>query len=396
MNILLLVDCYLPSTKSSAKLIHDLAYEFYHQGHIPTIVAPDDALTVRMAAFHEENIRVLRIKTGKIKTASRFVRALNEMRLSTLLWKRGKEFFLSNRFDLIVYYSPSIFWGSIVKRLKYLYDCSSYLILRDIFPQWTVDAGILKESVIYRYFKWKEMQNYNAADIIGVQSPANLLYFEANCLNKKCQLEVLYNWTTLREENIQLGAHRVRLGLEGKVVFFYGGNIGVAQDMDNIVRLSNNLLDEPSAYFLLVGGGSEVPRLRADIASKGLTNIAIHDAVGQREYLSMLAEFDVGLISLDRGLKTHNFPGKMLGYMYNAMPILASINKGNDLKNIIEDAEAGFVCFNGEDDKLYELAKRLLHDSDLRRKTGKNARVLLENKFSVSRAASQILSHFIP
>ena len=151
-----------------------------------------------------------------------------------------------------------------------------------------------------------------------------------------------------------------------------------------------------SAYFLLVGGGSEVPRLRADIASKGLTNIAIHDAVGQREYLSMLAEFDVGLISLDRGLKTHNFPGKMLGYMYNAMPILASINKGNDLKNIIEDAEAGFVCFNGEDDKLYELAKRLLHDSDLRRKTGKNARVLLENKFSVSRAASQILSHFIP
>ena len=62
------------------------------------------------------------------------------------------------------------------------------------------------------------------------------------------------------------GDHRKRLGLQGKVVFFYGGNIGIAQDMDNIVRLAVNLQNEPDAYFLLVGEGSEVPRLRAEIA----------------------------------------------------------------------------------------------------------------------------------
>ena len=35
------------------------------------------------------------------------------------------------------------------------------------------------------------------------------------------------------------------------MVFFYGGNIGVAQDLDNIVRLAASLRDEPQAYFLL-------------------------------------------------------------------------------------------------------------------------------------------------
>jgi len=394
MNILLLVDCYLPSTKSSPKLIHDLACEFYHQGHAPTVVAPDDALSIYMEVSHEQDIRIVRFKTGKIKTASRFVRALNEMSLSSLLWKRGKEFFLENRFDVIVYYSPSIFWGSIVKRLKEFYDCPSYLILRDIFPKWAVDAGILKEGIIYRYFKWKEMQNYKAADIIGVQSPANLRYFEENGLDKQYQLEVLYNWTTLREDNVQLGAHRERLGLQGKFVFFYGGNIGVAQDMNNIIRLAKNLRNESSAYFLLVGYGSEVPRLRADIASNGLTNIAIHDAVGQREYLSMLSEFDVGLISLDRGLKTQNLPGKMLGYMYYSMPILASINPGNDLKEIIEDMNAGLVCMNGDDEILAAHARKLLRDENYRRQLGENAHTLLEKNFSVYRAACQILSHF--
>ncbi len=394
MNILLLVDCYLPSTKSSAKLVHDLAYEFYHQGHATTIVAPDDTLPVRINICHEENIRILRVKVGKIKKASRFVRALNEMSLSSLVWKRGKAFFLGNLFDVIVYYSPSIFWGSLVKRLKNHYGCRSYLILRDIFPQWTVDAGILNKGIIYSYFKWKEMQNYNAADIIGVQSPANLRYFEENGLDKQYHLEVLYNWTTLREDNIPLGAHRERLGLHGKVVFFYGGNIGVAQDMDNIIRLAKNLHDEPFAYFLLVGDGSEVPRLKAAISSNNLTNIAIHDAVGQREYLSMLTEFDVGLISLDRGLKTQNFPGKMLSYMYCSMPILASINSGNDLKTILEEQEAGLVCINGEDEKLAANARSLLSNAGLRRQLGNNARALLEDKFSVSKATEQILSHF--
>jgi len=134
--------------------------------------------------------------------------------------------------------------------------------------------------------------------------------------------------------------------------------------------------------------------LRDAIASKGLANIAIHVAVGKRAYVSMLSEFDVGLISLHRGLKTQDFPGKMLGYMFHSMPILASINPGNDLKEIMEGRQAGLVCVNGDDALFAAHARRLVRDNDLRRLLGKNARVLLESTFSVSKAAGQILSHF--
>jgi glycosyltransferase involved in cell wall biosynthesis len=394
MRILLLVVYYLPSTMSSGKLMYDLAAEFLRLGHEPIVVAPDENILKDVEITIENGIKVLRVRTGKIKTASRWIRGLNEARLSGIIWKKGRHFFDENPCALIVYYSPTIFFGSLVKRLKKYFACPSYLILRDIFPQWAVDAGVLSQGMIYKFFKFKERQNYDAADIIGVQSPANLRYFEENDPDKKYRVEVLFNWTALTEENIQPGAYRDKLGLQGKVVFFYGGNIGVAQDMDNIIRLADNLRDESSAYFLLVGDGSEVPRLKAGIASKGLTNIAIHNAVGQREYLSMLSEFDVGLISLNRGLKTQNFPGKMLGYMYHSIPILASINSGNDLKEILEGQEAGLVCMNGEDDLFTAHARRLVRDEEYRRLLGKNARALLESTFSVSKAAKQILSHF--
>jgi glycosyltransferase involved in cell wall biosynthesis len=227
-----------------------------------------------------------------------------------------------------------------------------------------------------------------------VQSPANLCYFVKDGLEKKYRLEVLYNWTTLDEINIPYSNYREQFGLKGKVVFLYGGNIGIAQDMDNIIRLAESLLDEPTAYFLLVGGGSEVERLREIIKRKNLTNITVHAAVDTQRYLAMLSEFDVGLISLDCKFKTQNYPGKMLGYMYYSMPILASINPGNDLKETLEEKLAGLVSINGNDAQFRDNALQLIRDRNLRHQLGLNARSLLESTFSVSRAAKQILGHF--
>ena len=109
--------------------------------------------------------------------------------------------------------------------------------------------------------------------------------------------------------------------------------------------------------------------------------MAIHPAVNQRDYLCMLSEFDIGLISLDRRLKTQNFPGKMLGYMYNAKPILASINQGNDLQDILQAHDAGLVSHNGDDETFYNHALQLIRNPGLREQMGRNGRVLLEKFF---------------
>ena len=243
-------------------------------------------------------------------------------------------------------------------------------------------------------FRRFEKINYDAADVIGVQSPANLHYFSERGLDKKYRLETLYNWMSLNEPYEGSGYFRNEFGLRGKIVFFYGGNIGVAQDIDNIVRVAIRLRDESGVHFLLVGDGSEVPRLKREIERAGLKNILIHPAMGQRDYMKMIADMDICLISLDKKLKTHNYPGKMLGYMYHAKPILASINPGNDLQEMLQTNDAGLVCHNGEDDVFYNHALELIRNADLRRQLGMNGRNLLEKTFSVSTAASQILSHF--
>jgi len=79
--------------------------------------------------------------------------------------------------------------------------------------------------------------------------------------------------------------------------------------------------------------------------------------------------------------------------MYHSKPILASINAGSDLKNVLDAHQAGLVCYNGEDDIFCEYAIRLVNDENFRKNLGRNARSLLESKFSVTTAANLILSH---
>ena len=110
-----------------------------------------------------------------------------------------------------------------------------------------------------------------------------------------------------------------------------------------------------------MGRGNEVQLVRAAIEEHNLENMTLLPSVSQDEFKLMLAEFDVGLFTLHKEHSTHNFPGKLLGYMVQELPILGSINEGNDLKEIVEEARAGLVTVNGEDKALYENTLKLMH-----------------------------------
>jgi O26-antigen biosynthesis N-acetyl-L-fucosamine transferase len=393
LRVLILVDCYYPSPKSSAKLVHDLGIELHRRGHSVVVLTPSGGVCEPFTISMEDGLLIARVRAGNVKSSNKALRALAEARLSANLWRRAKAFLRENRCDLLLFYSPSIFFGPLVRKLKALWGCPAYLILRDIFPEWAVDAGILRRGLVHRFFHRMEVYQYQTADLIAVQSPGNLEYFARAFRRNQFRLKVLYNWALLNETDLPNTNWRARLGLENKLVFVYGGNIGVAQDLDNLLRLAVRLAQRTNIHFLLVGSGSEVARLNESIAAQGLRNIQIVPAVSQNEYLSMISEFDVGLISLDARFKTHNIPGKLLSYLYWGLPVLASVNPGNDLSDLLNRNRAGFCVVNGDQENLVAAAQRLVDDPVLRSEMGGNGRRLLEETFSVKAAADQMLAH---
>jgi hypothetical protein len=80
------------------------------------------------------------------------------------------------------------------------------------------------------------------------------------------------------------------------------------------------------------------------------------------EIAGLYAQCHVGIVALDPRHKTHNIPGKFLSYMQSGLPVLASINPGNDLVGLIDGERVGRVCTDHSVETLEVLAKELLQD----------------------------------
>jgi len=394
MHLALICDDYYPdSTRVSAKMMHELACDFQQNGHEVSVFCPSNNNLKTIECLCIDGVRVYKFPNGPVKNVSKIRRAINESMLSINAWRHLSGIIKGNAIDGVVYYSPSIFFGLIVKKIKKIWNCNSYLILRDSFPQWLVDQNIIRKGgMAERYFKLFEKINYQSADSIGVMSQKNHEIFVENFKHFKDKAEVLYNWASISNiDNIEQSNLRSELGLENKIIFFYGGNIGHAQDMANIMRLVKGMKDYDNVHFLLIGQGDEVSLVQQYIFEHALKNCTYLPSISQEEYKAVLKCVDIGLFSLARNHSIHNFPGKLLGYMANKLPILGSVNEGNDLKDVVSQAGAGFIYTNGEDDQLLHAAIELATSSQLREAVGKKSLSLLNEKFTVMSASSKIL-----
>lgn len=396
MRITILADSYLPQATSCAHQIRDLAVALTGMGIEVIVAAPAQGIKSKAEIIRDSGITVARVRTNDFKNAALPLRAWAERRLPSLMWSRLGGFFRQNPCQMICTYAPSIFWAPLIRKLKRLWGTSAYLILRDIFPQWALDLGLLKPGgPALAYLRKVEAKLYNSVDAIGVQSPANLNYFSKLAYSPSARLEVLYNWGPAASTETEPSASTSTSAAGDKVVLVSGGSLGVAQDGGNLLRLAAALSEIPGIEFLMIDEGRQTEGLKIAAARLKLHNIKWHPSLERDAYQSLLAQCHIGLISLDRRLSVHNFPGRLISYLAVGLPVLASINPGNDLAQALEDSGAGMVVENGQDQELAEAAKVLCQDPDMRIKMGARGRRLLETRFSVDNTANQILQHML-
>lgn len=395
MRIALIPDEFLPDgTRAHSKMFYELACQLKTYGHTPIVITPGSPNQAnKLQIDYVGGIEVWRFKSGYTRGVGMVRRGINEFLLSFRAWFAIRTLVKVKKIDLCVNYSPTIFFGPLAWKLRNQ-GAYIYLVLRDMFPQWIIDQGLIKKnSLVAHFFRVFEYFNYKTAHCIGLQSKANLDLFSLKFPAFK-NIEVLMNWTVTeyigQDENA--GKFREDLGIGNKVLFFYGGNIGHAQDMGNIMRLAKNLKDTQQAHFLILGEGDEYSLIKDLKNEWALDNVTILPSVSQNKFESILAISDIGLFSLAKEHSAHNFPGKVLGYLREGKPVLGSVNSGNDLLHVINDSDSGYVFLNGEDYLLETAAKNLVKSAELRRKIGDNGTRLLRQKFSVDSAAQIILA----
>ncbi|MDO8275467.1 MAG: glycosyltransferase family 4 protein, partial [Serpentinimonas sp.] len=227
------------------------------------------------------------------------------------------------------------------------------------------------------------------ADVIGIQAPGNRAYFGDWSAKAGRRVEVLQNWLAQAPDS-GCSLSVARMALAGRKIFVYAGNMGVAQGMGVLLDLAESLHDRTDIGFLFVGRGSDAQRLRTNASARGLDNVVFFDEIDPAEIPGLYAQCHAGLVALDPRHKTHNIPGKFLSYMQCGLPVLASINPGNDLVELIEREQVGRVCTDNSIDSLRHLALALSADVAADNGMKNRCKALAARLFSPEVAARQI------
>lgn len=392
MRIALIADTFPPLRTSGAVQLRDLSREFVRQGHQLTVMLPASDLSHPWQLEDVDGVHVLRLRAPRTKDIGYVRRTVGEFMMPFAMLRNLRRSPLAQQlWDGIVWYAPSIFLGPLASTLKQASNCKGYLIIRDIFPEWAVDMGLMGRGLPYRFFDSVARYQYSVADVIGVQTPGNAGYFDLWKQQYGRKLEVLQNWLD-KPAQARCPIRVSETPLAGRKVFVYAGNMGAAQGMDILLDLAEKSRCRQDVGFLFVGRGSDAARLKALAHERQLGNVLFYDEIQPDEIPDLYAQCSAGIVALDPRHKSHNIPGKFLTYMQSGLPVLANVNAGNDLAEIIRQEKVGHVCESNKVDELLYLVEKLLAQIESEADLSARCRGLFEREFAVKKAVHQIVA----
>lgn len=228
--------------------------------------------------------------------------------------------------------------------------------VQDLWPESVTATTSIKGGPVVNWLNKLVTKIYSKADIILVQSRA----FERSICEKgnyKEKLTFAPNWA---EDSIANGEqHSADCKLPEGFKVMFAGNIGVAQDFQNIIKAAELLKEIKDIKCVIVGDG----RARED-AEKEIAKLELQESfvfVGRHPVNTMpwfFKQADAMLVSLkDEFIFSLTIPSKVQAYMASGKPILTMLN--GEGSRVVDDAGCGLTAASEDYKALAENVKKM-------------------------------------
>lgn len=352
MNIWILNHHALSPSMSGGTRHYDFAKELVRRGHNVTVVA---------SSFHYSKLQEMKeydrreyieedideIKFIWFKTPPYYgngvTRVLNMLSYMSKAIKILPTLKLEKP-DVIIGSSVHLFAVYAAFKLSKIYNTTFIMEVRDLWPQTLIDMGISKWHPFILLLAWLEKFLYTKADKIITTLPKAHLYIENLGIDKK-KIEWVSNGTDINNLKIQ---YKQKLD-SSKFNVLYTGTQGLANNLNILIDVANNLKDDENIHFTLLGDGPLKAQLTQKTEELQLKNITFLASVPKNEVFDYLYSADLLYVGLkDSPLYKYGMSmNKVFDYFSVKKPILF-VSSITD--NIVAIANAGKVIT--KDDKI--------------------------------------------
>jgi glycosyltransferase involved in cell wall biosynthesis len=293
--------------------------------------------------------------------------------------------------DLVLGTSPPIFQAVSAWLVAAIRRRPFVLEVRDLWPDFAIELGVLRNRVLIDFARRLEGFLYRRACHIIVNSPAYSEYLVGKGVPES-KISVIPNGVDASAFNSEGNGAGFRdaHALNEKFLVMYTGAIGLANDIDCLLRAAGRLRDQTDIVLTIVGGGKELERLRGEAASMHLENVRFIPAQPKHDMPQLLAAADVCVATLkDVPMLRTTYPNKVFDYMAAGRPIVLAID--GVIRQVVESAEAGMFVLPGDDHAIADAILKLHDAPDLRWQMGRNGRRYVDRHFSRDAQAEQFV-----
>ena len=261
--------------------------------------------------------------------------------------------------DLVMGTTPPIFQAFSIWLIGFLRRKPFLLEVRDLWPEFGISMGVLKNPIVIQLSRWLEAFLYAMADRILVNSPAYVDYMKGkNVSGEKISFIPYGTDVDMFNPGLTGDSFRKRYNLQDQFVILYAGALGQANDIQTLLRAASRLKEVKNIRILILGDGKERKNLEVEADRLGLENVIFAGTIPKKEMPQAVAAADVCLAILqDVPMFRTTYPNKVFDYMASGKATILVID--GVIREVIETSGGGVYVQPGDDSKLAETIYQL-------------------------------------
>lgn len=382
--------------------VNELAQLFNDEGHIVHVVTglPNyptgkvfEGYGLFKRAFEQKNsnfsvIRLPLIPRGngsRIRLISNYLSYFLSTSIYTIylaIFRRKYDVVFVHHTSPIFITIPPIFYRWLRGSKNILWDL-------DMWPDTLVALNVLKSKSAEALLEKVMTKVYHSYDHILLGSKS----FLDKAIQRVGDIKPAYfpNWAEQIFSSEEYTKPKIEPKFPNGFKIMYAGNIGQAQDFENVFKAMKMLKDEPVSW-LFVGDGRQREWLEKNVNDEGLLSKVTFYG---NQPLDLMPYFfsnaDVMFLSLKDEVIFHKtVPAKLQAYMAFGKPVLAMIS--GEGAQIIKEAKGGFVAESGDYEALVNLVRcYIVLDSKSMEEMSSNNRMFYSDHFSMSSRKKQLM-----
>ncbi len=376
-KLLIYAHYYIPDIASTGQILSELSEGMLDRFDITVIcVVPSYLGTIedkyKTQKYYEENIngvKAIRIRVPEFSKTNKRSRVKN---IVSYFFGAMAATCKVGRMDYVFSISqPPILggllgvWGKWVKHAKYIYN------IQDFNPEQVLAVGYSKSKLISDVMMWFDKFSCKKSNLIITVGRDLVETVEKRFAGKKVPKTVMINnWIDEKEiypldnDNEKVQEFKKKYRLDGKFVIMYSGNIGLYYDLENLIKVverfkpGTKTSDGREVVFAFVGAGSVLNKLELYVKKHHMDNVVFIPYQDKANLIFSLNAGDVHWCVNAKGIKGVSCPSKVYGIMAVGKPIIGVLERGTEVRRLIEMCGSGLCC----DPNEYEVVDSILNE----------------------------------